>query len=351
MWKVIRWLGVFLCFSSSVQAQKVMAEQYNITPKVIGGVAVPNNGVPWQVYITMSWGARDYRCSGILISSNVVLTAAHCLVDEKEGVVLSNNVSVWLGITQAHQASDNSATQVFQTIIHPKFDSTELTHDIAIIQLATPIIKAGALPILIMDNEQQTRLDHQLENQWVPFGDIPEIFQVSGWGVTNANNQESTTSQLRQTLLGGVPDRACKELWSDTPLAFDQYHILCATSPKVGVKRDTCTGDSGGPLVWQDPVLVNDRDFGLRLAGIVSFGYGCSDPQYPGVYTQVADYRTWIEAVSGIELASISASKFSRNPFDDFHDVPEPEGGSLSGFLLCLLVIVGVWRQKRVLIL
>ena len=46
-------------------------------------------------------------------------------------------------------------------------------------------------------------------------------------------------------------------------------------------------GDSGGPLT----VMANGR---FTQVGIVSFGYKCGDKEFPGVYTKVAPYLSWI---------------------------------------------------------
>ena len=48
-------------------------------------------------------------------------------------------------------------------------------------------------------------------------------------------------------------------------------------------------GDSGGPLTYKN-------DGNLQVVGLASWGYGCGFAWYPGVYTNVAFYRDWIDA-------------------------------------------------------
>ena len=34
-----------------------------------------------------------------------------------------------------------------------------------------------------------------------------------------------------------------------------------------------------------------------KLSGIVSFGNGCAQPDYPGIYTRIEHYISWIESI------------------------------------------------------
>ena len=61
---------------------------------------------------------------------------------------------------------------------------------------------------------------------------------------------------------------------------------MCAGFKEGG--KDSCQGDSGGPLMLMGPKQK------YEIIGIVSFGIGCGQPGYPGIYTKVGRYLDWI---------------------------------------------------------
>lgn len=54
--------------------------------------------------------------------------------------------------------------------------------------------------------------------------------------------------------------------------------------------QDSCQGDSGGPLIC----VVDGAPV---LYGVVSYGYGCADSDYPGIYAKVASQIDWLSSV------------------------------------------------------
>lgn len=59
-----------------------------------------------------------------------------------------------------------------------------------------------------------------------------------------------------------------------------------APAPVICLAHPVCVrqGDSGSPLVCSGEVH-----------GLVSWGRGCAQPNYPGVYVKVCEFLYWIE--------------------------------------------------------
>lgn len=94
---------------------------------------------------------------------------------------------------------------------------------------------------------------------------------VSGWGVREIGG--NITFSLQAVQIPVISREACREKYDDETITD---RMICAASLLEGI--DACQGDSGGPFE-ENGVLI----------GIISWGIGCGDRRYPGVYTNVVD--------------------------------------------------------------
>ena len=91
-------------------------------------------------------------------------------------------------------------------------------------------------------------------------------------------------------------------------LLIDSNHVCAAGTDG----QDTCQNDSGGPMFLSENGRYNTHIKFLyittmlptnitifcrnTLIGLTSFGTGCGDPSYPGVYSRVTEVLAWIQA-------------------------------------------------------
>jgi secreted trypsin-like serine protease len=253
----MKMIFIVVLFVNSVTAQEAA---------IIGGTNVTPPDYPWMAGLSETNDPIDHFCGGVLIAPDWVLTAAHCL----EGMS-TNNTKVFFGAYYlSNPLAGYQVVNSSSLIIHPDYDDWTSDNDIALIQLAQPV---SIQPVLIPDSTQTNLIA------------AGRLQLTMGWGNTEPFGFVGSDT-LKEVLVPMVANNIC-----NGPNAYDgeiTANMICAG---VGGK-DACQGDSGGPLL----AFENGSYY---VNGITSWGYTCADPDFPGVYTKVANYKSWIESYTG----------------------------------------------------
>jgi trypsin len=117
-----------------------------------------------------------------------------------------------------------------------------------------------------------------------------QVLTLTGWGrLTFGGN---LPDELQMVNVNYIDTETC----TTSPFNYTKNRItmsmMCAGA-LVGGGRDSCQGDSGGPLIAQG---TNKRTH--LLVGVVSWGEGCADPKYPGIYGRVSYVLDWIKSTA-----------------------------------------------------
>jgi secreted trypsin-like serine protease len=236
--------------------------------KIVGGKLAADGAYPWQVSLSASAISDPlyaHFCGGSVYSDTWIVTAAHCT----EGLQPSQVVVV-AGTNRLDTAT--TKRNVKRIINHKNFNSNTYNNDIALLELLDPLPLSDTIrpvPLLTMTEE----------NSLLPVG---ALTVVSGWGAI----QEGGGSVLELQYIDRVPVIARNVCNRTTAYDGDvTNNMICAGFLPGGM--DSCQGDSGGPLTVNTGTAP-------RLAGVVSWGYGCARVNKPGVYTRVANYTGWV---------------------------------------------------------
>ncbi|XP_067412406.1 serine protease 55-like [Emydura macquarii macquarii] len=161
--------------------------------------------------------------------------------------------------------------RVQRILAHPSYSRSTYDSDIALLQLSRPLAPDRGLSPVCLPGDPEGGDDSQWGSCY-----------VAGWGTTEYG-QERVSGALREAGVLVVDWLRC--MWWMGALT---QNMVCAGHEEGG--RDACQGDSGGPLQCQAP-----QGSSWYQVGIVSWGRGCGRRQRPGVYTRVANYRTWMD--------------------------------------------------------
>jgi len=226
---------------------------------IVGGEAVPIQEAPHQMallYDSTGLGFYSLRCGGSAISQDFILTAAHCLQD--------TSTKRWrIRAGSSTHASGGQVIAAANVIIHESYSDWTLDFDIGMIKLEEELDINGVTIALAVLPPQGLEVE------------AGELAEVTGWGTTTSGG--SIPANLRKVTVPVVDRQTCSDNYQN--LNHVTTNMICA-----GISgKDACQGDSGGPLIVKN-----------LLTGITSWGYGCAQDNFPGVYTNVAAFIDWI---------------------------------------------------------
>ncbi|XP_067140054.1 serine proteinase stubble-like [Centruroides vittatus] len=249
---------------------------------ISGGYESRPGDRPWMVAIyrrSLPGRPNKFICGGVLLNRRHILSAAHCFVWGNT-TLSSNHFLARLGAHDREKMGKDY--EVTSVILHEKYVSRYHSYDVAILITQSDVPYSKMVQPVCLPGPEIARQNL-----------VGKEATVVGWGDSEFGSGFSQV--LHEVAIPIVSSRDCyaayERLRSSSFPRGDMEQYICAGLPDGG--KDACQGDSGGPL------LIKQNNGRWTVIGVVSFGFRCAEPGFPGVYSRVTYHLSWIKRIIG----------------------------------------------------